>query len=185
MIMTKSKIKLYCSFLLIVIGIIILLSYQLSFAQIDSIETKKTYGKGRIYTTDGSKIYFSSIALGKDFHIYQLVNTTLEQSISDEKTMKIEIQTGSHALEGGLSSAFIIGGFVAFIIIRESESNEERNKEREALGLEASYINISSDTKTALIVGSAVLGGLIGTAFGAQEKIYKTVYINPKYKFNR
>lgn len=135
-----------------------------NFAQCQTARSDSSFGKGRLQTIDGNKIYFSSITLGQDFHEYFLKGSELSQTIDATKVRKIEIQKGSYARKVAIGyGIFGLVGSIAFV-----------KYWNEAMGQDS----MDGDVSTLFILGSAAGSTMVGGLVGSLIKKYETVYRN-------
>jgi hypothetical protein len=81
-----------------------------------------TISKGRIITTDGITISFSSLMTGGVNHCYQTSSNTTWQEFPDEKTVRIEKQNESEALVWGASMG-VVGVIGSLIGVSRSKND--------------------------------------------------------------
>lgn len=132
-------------------------------------ELPSAVGKGRIMTTDGRKIAFTSLTTGSDSHTYKTPASAKSQTIPAENVMSIEQQTGTEAGKWGLWLG--VSGLVGSLLGVLSAKTDA-----DLYGVE------TDDSKIVPIVaGITAASALIGVAIGSGKKKYKTLYTNPKY----
>lgn len=110
-----------------------------------------SFQKGRIWKTDGYKIHFSTVNIGRETITYKPDHSENEESIGIDKVLKVEVEKGSYALEWGvgLGIAGLVGSAIGV-----STSNTQ--------GVEP-----SSSAKNGIILSLTAVSGLIGAAIGA------------------
>ena len=123
-----------------------------------------SFQKGRIWKTDGYKIHFSTVNIGRDSITYKPDRSEREDSIGVDQVIKVEVEKGSYALEYGvgLGVAGLLGSAIGV-----STSNTE--------GFEP-----SSSAKNGIILSMTGVSGLIGAAIGSGQKKYEMVYSSPE-----
>ena len=136
-------------------------------AQSHTEQQNSSFGKGRIKTSEGNKIYFSSITLGQDVHTYLPNGSNLSQTIVVTEVQKIEVQKGSYALGIGVVSAIL--GFFGSIEFLKSWGDEMVYPDE-----------MESNVFIPIMLGSTAGSALIGALIGSRIKKYKTVYTNPE-----
>lgn len=139
---------------------------KILLAQSHTEQQNLSFGKGRIKTIEGNKIYFSSIILGKGVHTYKAKDSNTSQTVDIAKVLKVEVQKGSYVLEVGAGSAiFGLVGSILFIKLFGPIGSDEWN----------------SGEKTKIIAYSTAGSTIVGILIGSLIKKYKTIYSNPRY----
>lgn len=120
--------------------------------------------KGRILTTEGYEILFTNLSIESGNYQYQTTKSPDFLPIEESQIIKIETQNGSEAMKwaAGTGGAVLVLGF-----LRTSNPR---------------YNLVENETKTTLVIGTAVASALVGGLIGSSKKKYKTVYENPRYK---
>jgi len=135
------------------------------FSQPDTVQQDSVFGQGRVKTTEGNEVAFTSITLGQQVHTYKAIGSTASHTIDIANVSKVEVRDGSYMLKAGVSSAVV--GLVVSVAGIASWNKK--------MGQDALYKHERTYVVLGSTVGCALVGGLIGLAI---EK-HKTVYSNP------
>ena len=153
------------SFVSLFVTLFLLSAFHIAWAgDAAPITENLSFQKGRIWKTDGYKIHFSTVNIGRDSITYKPDRSEREDSIGVDQVIKVEVEKGSYALEYGvgLGVAGLLGSAIGV-----STSNTE--------GFEP-----SSSAKNGIILSMTAVSGLIGAAIGSGQKKYETVYSSPE-----
>lgn len=167
------------------------LPMQAGAEQQETSSEKRSYKRGRIRTTDGYEIKFSSLAFsgnevtyvrhGAHHRLHKsrtyksrresstgIRTETDTTSIDIDKVIRVEIESGSKAAEMGLGF-FVAGALGSVLGLREKVGN-------------GFYEEPSIGTKLAIGAGVTIAMTLVGMVWGSTIKEYKTVWTNPSFE---
>jgi hypothetical protein len=125
--------------------------------------------KGRINTTNGVLIKFSSLKQTDDGFRYYLSGSKVEKIIATDNVLKIEKKSGNQAVLFGviLGASGLLGSFLG---TKMAEKN-----------LESQGMTVDKNVQSTTIIALTGVSALIGVIWGANTPKYSKVYENPKY----
>lgn len=145
----------------------------LIFSQDEPIHLKR----GRLYTTEGFEVEF--LNLNQQGSKFTIENRRGKFTVYDQnEILRIDRKKGSEALAWG--------GYIGSVVLLESwlviTLNENINSLSPASG---------TKNKNKIIIGSAIIGSLVGLLIGSSKSKYKRIYDDPdlvfspkKFRFN-
>ena len=160
----KMQEILQGSILLLIIISMLFGTFDNASAGSQTKNQKTTFEKGRILDTGGNKIYFSWIDIGRRPFVYEPIGSRRDTTIRDDEIIRIEVQKGSHALEG-----FFWGGVVGLGVITLIDLLVEDRSSGEGWKIEWTH-------SLPLFCG---VGGVIGMWEGAGHPKYTEIYPSP------
>src|SRR5580698_4627114 len=126
--------------------------------------------KGRVFTDDGQRANVFNITIGENTVRYQIKAGGNYTETPIQKVLQVQKQTGNEAVIWGasLGAAALLGSLLGVASAEAQYSGQPGSS------------NPENKAAVPVVIGSTVVGALIGILIGSGEKKYKTVYADHK-----